>query len=77
MDEEALQIRYPRAYSLSDPKDSCISELYTFTNGEISWNLNIQKRTVQWEKKLVSSMIQLLYTVRVDVSTKRMMWYGF
>ena len=70
MDEEALQIRYPRAYSLSDPKDSCISELYTFTNGEISW-------TVQMGKRVGSSMIQLLYTVRVDVSTKRMLWYGF
>jgi hypothetical protein len=62
---EPLKISFPDLFSIARCKDAWVADHMQFRKGNLQWNRFFNRSVHVWEKYLVSSFFELLYSIRL------------
>jgi len=79
VDDQALEELFRRLYSISQNKDSMISDLVNWEGSRTTrchtWNLNWCRERFEWEKHLEEKMMTMISNVKWNVNGQdRLVW---
>ena len=63
--EEPLKLAYPALYRIAYVKEAVVADCVHFQGDFVHWEVNFIRLVQDWEIDLVSSFLELLYSINI------------
>lgn len=70
LEEQSLQQKFPRLFSVSVQKDSLICEVWSSSGNTWSWDLTWKPQLFEWERTLLTNLLSSISSLQGNVDSE-------